>query len=119
MTIFRRPDGNGDMAFGQGLANFARDSEACAFNVRSRLLTIIGEWFLDTGAGVPYIDGVFARPVTLPLAEATIKRTILQTLDVATLNEFTMALDHNSRQLAVNCSLTTIYGDVKNIAITL
>lgn len=118
MTIFRRPSPTGDMTFGHGMANYARDSEACALNIRSRLLTILGEWFLDTDAGVPYLEQIFVRPSSLPLAESTLKKVILETTDVATLNSFDISLDHNSRQVAVNCNVTTIYGDVKNISIS-
>ena len=49
--LVRRLDPGHDMTFGQGLANYARDDEATAQAVKTRLLLLFNEWFLDTGAG--------------------------------------------------------------------
>ncbi len=119
MTIVRRLDPSGDITFGHGAANYAQRSEACAQNVRTRLLTIFSEWFLDTSAGVPYIGQVFSDPASLPMAEATIKQIILQTTDVQTLDNFVISLDHVTREASVSCIATTIYNDVLNIQVVL
>lgn len=118
MTIVRRLSGSGDMTFGQGLANFAKASEACAQNVTTRLKLILGEWFLDTSAGVPYVETIFKEHVPQQLVEAQFKQTILETTDVQTLNSFSMTLNHKDRNASISVGITTVYNDVLNINVT-
>lgn len=119
MTIVRRLSPTGDMMFGQGLGNFASATEAAAQNVRTRLLLIRGEWFLDLDAGTPYREEVFVSPVQLALAESAIKQAILGTIDVSEITEFSLVLDHNTRLLTVAATITTIYDETASITVTL
>lgn len=118
MTIVRRLSPLGDMTFGQGLANYARRAEACAQCVRTRLLLVLGEWFLDDEAGVPYLERVFADRTPLPAVEAVIKGTILATTDVQAVTAFVMTLDRATRRLSIAATVTTIYGETINIQVT-
>ena len=113
--LTRRLDPGHDMTFGQGLANYARDDEATAQAVKTRLLMLLGEWFLDTNAGVPHLQKIMVKPSNLPLAEALIKRTILQTEGVAELRAFNMAFDRETRRLTIDATVTNTYGTVANI----
>jgi hypothetical protein len=115
--IVRRLDVNGDMTFGQGLANMARDAEAVAQNVRTRLLLLLGEWFLDTSEGVPYLEEIFVKPENLPLTESTLKARIVETEGIATLESFELDFDRNSRKVNIFCTVTTIYGTTDNIRV--
>jgi hypothetical protein len=118
MTIVRRLSPTGDMMFGQGLANYARRAEACAQNVRTRLRLVLGEWFLDDDAGVPYLEQVFAPRVPLATVEAVLKGIILATTDVQAVLAFTMSLDRATRILAIATTVATIYGETINIQVT-
>lgn len=117
MTIVRRLSPTGDMMFGQGLANYARRAEACAQNVRTRLRLVLGEWFLDDDAGVPYLEQVFADHTPLPTVEAVIKGTILATTDVQAVTAVVMTLDRAARRLSIAATVTTIYGETVNIQV--
>lgn len=116
--LMRRLDTDHDMTFGQGLANYARDDEATAQAVKTRLLLLGNEWFLDTDAGVPHLQKIMVKPANLPLAEAIIKRTILETEGVAQLRSFGMTFDRETRRLAIQATVTNIYGTVANIKVT-
>lgn len=116
--LIRRLDPAHDMTFGQGLANYARDAEATAQAVRTRLLLLLGEWFLDTDAGVPYLQEIMVKPANLPLAEAILKRTIIETEGVAELRSFGMALDPETRRLTIQATVANVYGTVANIRVT-
>lgn len=118
MTIVRRVDTSFDMTFGYGLANFARDSEAVAQAVRTRLQLLFNEWFLDTSAGVPYLQQGMVKPANLPLIESMVKQTIVDTDGVAELRSFTMSLDRETRRLTIAATVATIYGDTTNIQVT-
>lgn len=116
--LVRRLDPGHDMAFGQGLANYARDDEATAQAVKTRLLLLFNEWFLDTDAGVPHLQKVMIKPSNLPLAEALIKRTILQTEGVAELRTFGMTFDRETRRLTIQTTVGNTYGTVANIKVS-
>ena len=106
------------MSFGAGIADYAIEAEACAQAVTTRLLLLMGEWFLDTGSGVPYLNDIMIRPANMPVVESIIKKTIIETEGVATLTDFRMSVDRNTRRLAIQATVTTIYGSVANIKVT-
>lgn len=116
--IVRRLDDAHDMTFGQGIANMAQDAESVAQRVKTRLLLLLNEWFLDTDAGVPYLQDVAVKPANLPLAEAVIKQTILDTDGVQEVRSFSMALDPNTRRLTIQAKVTTIYDSLADIKVT-
>lgn len=117
MQLTRRLDENHDMTFGRGLANFAVDAEATAQNVRTRLMLLQGEWFLDTDAGVPYLQRIAVKPADFQYAESVIKQTILDTDGIASMESFSMSYDGNTRELVINTSVKTIYGNTLNIQV--
>lgn len=116
--LVRRLDEGHDMTFGQGVANYARDDEATAQKVKTRLLLLFYEWFLDTDAGVPHLQQIMVRPSNLPLAEAIIKRTIIETEGVAELRSFAMTYDRETRRLTIQATVTNTYGTVANIKVS-
>lgn len=99
-----------DMTFGQGFSNFAVDVEAVEQRVATRLRLLLGEWFLDTSAGVPYIQRIVEKPTDLAFAEAILKRKILETEGVFSIDSWGMTYDSENRELTVTCSVSTIYG---------
>jgi hypothetical protein len=119
MQITRRLDANWDLSFGQGINNYCINQESCAQNVRSRLLLLLGEWFLDTNAGCLNTIILQQKPANLPYLEGVIKACILQTDDVDELISFNMTYDWNNRKLLIDASLLTIYGTIENIQVRL
>lgn len=116
--LVRRIDGNHDMTFGHGIADMAVEAEACAQNVKTRLLLLQQEWFLDTDAGVPWRQDIMVKPANLALAESIVKRTILETEDVSELRSFSITFDRNTRRLTISATVANIYGSVANIKVT-
>lgn len=116
--LVRRLDPGHDMTFGQGVANYARDDEATAQAVKTRLLLLLNEWFLDTSAGVPYLQQIMVKPANLPLVEAIVKRTILLTEGVAEIRSFGMTFDRETRRLAIQATVVNSYGTVANIKVS-
>ena len=110
--IVRRLDSNHDMSFGHGVADMANEAESVAQRVQTRLLLLFSEWFLDTEVGVPYLQDVTIKPANLPLAQAVVKRTILE------IRSFNMTLDRETRRLAINATVTNVYGTTSNIKVT-
>jgi hypothetical protein len=116
--LVRRLDDNHDMTFGQGIANMADEAESVAQRVYTRLLLLFSEWFLDTDAGVPYLRDVTIKPANMPLAEAVIKQTIIETDGVLEIRSFNMTLDRETRRLTISATVSNVYGTTSNIKVT-
>ena len=121
-AIVRRLDSAHDMTFGAGLRNYATGAEGTAQRVRCRLLTNVGEWFLDTSVYVPWwqlegsdVQPIMGGPKNLQYAEAQLKAVILATDGVASIVAFSMTFEGATRKLKVAVTGTTVDGDVFNI----
>lgn len=111
---------NNDMTFGQGIGNIAIDVEAVRQRVATRLRLLLGEWFLDTDAGIPYIQRIVEKPTDLGFAEAVLKRKVLETEGIFSIDSWGMVYDSRTRELTVTCSVSTTYGvAIENIEVTL
>lgn len=123
MQLTRRLDANHDMTFGQGLANFAVDAEATAQNVRTRLELLQGEWFLDTSAGVPYLQNDYVakaitdKPADLAFSEAAVQQEILDTDGVDSLDGFASQFNRDTRLFSVQATVKTEFGTTENIKV--
>lgn len=123
MQLTRRLDANHDMTFGSGLANFAVDAEATAQNVRTRLQTLQGEWFLDTTAGVPYLNNatvskaITDKPADPAWADAVIQAEILDTDGVQAITSYSSVFNRSKRTFAVAVTIQTVYGTTENIEV--
>ena len=87
-------EANGNLAM-------VRDAEAVGQHVRQRLMTFEGEWFLDTTAGVMWLQEIMGQPENLPLAEGVIKAEILDTDGVTAITDFSIRYFRGNRQLDV------------------
>lgn len=91
--LFLRPDGS--------LA-VAREAEAVGQHVRQRLQTFEGEWFLDTTAGVPWLDEVLGASYDPALAESLVKAEILETQGVTEITTFSVRFNRATRGLVID-----------------
>lgn len=86
------------------------DAHAVGQHVRQRLRTHRGEWFLDTQAGVPWLDQVLGRQYDPTLAEAVIKAEIAATAGVTGISGFSARFDATRRALeAFDMSVETVF----------
>jgi hypothetical protein len=120
----RRLDASWDFTFGRGRENYIDGQEAIAQRIKSRLLLILGEWFLDTGAGVPWfqpedssVRPIMGGPRDLSYAEAVLKAQILGTDGVRSLESFEMSFDPRTRMLLIDAVVTTDDGDALTVSL--
>lgn len=118
MQLTRRPDQNYDMTFGQGLQNFATGGESVRICVASRIRVLLGEWFLDTGIGLPYMQKIITKPADPDYTAAAIKACILATDEVTAINDFSYEYDKASRLMSVSCSVSTSFDTIETIEVT-
>lgn len=87
-------------------------AKAVGEHVRQRLMTYSGEWFLDTTAGVPWLEQIMGRGYDPALAEAVVKAEILDTDGVREITSFSIAFDNELRRLRIrDIAVLTIYDE--------
>ena len=98
-------DGSGNLAV-------VRNAEAVGQHIRQRLKTYSGEWFLDTRAGVSWLDDVLGRNYDPSLAEALIKAEILNTDGVKEITSLSASFNKERRELsAFSITVLTDYDE--------
>lgn len=109
---YRALSSDGDYTFGQGSANFLKDSpEAVAQSVLTRLRLWQGEWFLDVTSGTPWLQGILGTG-TKPLYDLLIRQRVTDTLGVTGITSYTSQLDVVTRDLTVSMDIDTEFGQV-------
>lgn len=116
--LTRRLDGNFDMTFGHGLNDYLQAAPAVGQNIRTRLMLILSEWFLDTTVGMPWAQLLGVKPANQALLEASIQQCILNTADVTGITAFSLSVDSAQRKATVSVTVTTIYGTSLALEIT-
>ena len=108
--LIRRNDENWDMTFGHALGNYYRDSnEAIGQSVKSRLLLILGEWFLDINEGVPWRSILGRKPIDTVAIETAMRNRILGTEGVVAITAFSLSFDPITRKATISVTVQTIY----------
>jgi hypothetical protein len=98
------------MTFGNQQADFWRDvPEAPAQAILTRLRLWLGEWFIDTSEGTPYQSAILGMH-TSETVEPAIRRRILGTQGVTTIESFDMVRDPETRRVTVTAVANTEYG---------
>lgn len=88
----------------------ARDTLAVGQHARQRLKHFSGEWFLDTEAGVTWLDDVLGFQHDPALAEALIKAEILDTDGVTEISDFSVSFSRDTRALiSSRITVLTVY----------
>lgn len=117
---YRKMTSDDDYIFGNGQLDFFRDEPAAVGQaVETRLLLWLGEWYLDTSQGTPYIQGALGK-FSQAEADTTIQQRVLATttdnpniLAVTDLSAYISVIDPDTRAMQVQLSIDTIYGPTK------
>jgi hypothetical protein len=104
-----RLDADGDLSLEEGDFVLIAGAEAVASDLRARLQTFAGEWFLDTSIGVPYFSDVFGK-TPAPRVEAVFREQILGTPGVASIES--IRLQRVDRRLLVAFRVLTDFGEL-------
>ena len=105
---YRKLDDNGDCLFGRSALDFtANNPETVAQAVRTRLLLLTGEWFLDTTEGTPYATDILGAN-TAQTYDLAIRERILDTQGVTGIVSYESALA--DRTLSITATIDTLYG---------
>ena len=111
----RRLDEKHDWTFGNGLRSYARDSKSVAQNVKTALLSLYSDWFLDSEHGVRWFNYLRKNP-DISAMEGELKSAILNVDGVVKLMEFEISLDVNTRLCTVFVAYLDIFGEENEVS---
>jgi len=99
-----------DIHFLGGNLAMVTGAHAVGQHVRQRLKTFQGEWFLDTTAGVPWLEQIMGSEYDPALAGAVVKAEILDTDAVTEITAFSVSFNRTLRRLEIrNVEVLTEY----------
>lgn len=100
----------GDMTFGASQLNFLVNSPATVAQVvKTSLLLWLGEWYLDTSVGMPWVQGVLGKH-SLDTADVTVQDYILSVQGVTDISEYVSASIQPERVYSASATIDTAYG---------
>lgn len=111
----RRLDGDHDWTFGGGISDYATESEAIAQSIRTQLLSLYGDWFLNREHGVHWQNYLKKNP-NIREMETEIKKVVLNTTGVEKLTDFSIYLDPDTRKITVTINYVDIYGKESEVS---
>jgi hypothetical protein len=95
---------------------FVTGAKAVGEHARQRLMTYRNEWFLDTNAGMTWLDEIMAEKYNPALTEALVKAELINTDGVKDMVSFSVRFDRATRHLKiVDVQTTTDYEEVVQI----
>jgi hypothetical protein len=90
------------------------DSDAVLQTVRTRLLLVSQEWFLDLDSGLPWFTEIAGKSANLFRTRSYIAREILGTDGVVELKKLTLDFDKAKRKLSIEFEYVDEYGNTIN-----
>jgi hypothetical protein len=117
-VITRQLDKNFDMQFGHSLDDYLHDALAVGQNIKTRLLLILGEWFLNINVGMPWRTLLGPKPAATVTLEDSVRQTIVTTVDVVEITAFSFDFDHTTRKATINVTVLTVYGTSVSVEVT-
>ena len=105
----RRLNSDGDMTFGQGLANLASGSEAIRQNVVTRIKCFKNDWFLNIDEHIDWFN-ILGEKNNKSTILSEVKRVTAETYGVVKVTKIEVESESN-RNAIINLNFTTIYDD--------
>lgn len=104
-------DSNHDIIIGRGATRISGAAQVAQL-VKCRLLTLMGEWKLDSSIGLPWFEAIFTKQVRPADIEAAIANIIRGTPGVQQLISIEVDADFSVRSLGITFSAISDYGDI-------
>lgn len=112
--IVRELDKNHDWMFGRGKSNYLNKSDAIAQSVKTKLLMLKNDWFLNRKDGIPWFDYLEKNPNTQKL-ETDCKKAILSVEGVEEITFFDIKLNSETRVLLIQAEYNDKYNQNKGV----
>jgi len=104
--IFRNLDENHDWTFGAGKANYCAGNKAIGLNIKTRLLSWVGDCFFDQQAGIDWINRLGSKNQRT-LLDLDLRRVVMQSEGVTGLVKFVSILQN--RRFTADFEVNTVF----------
>lgn len=88
------------------------DQDLIAQRIKIRLMTFLGEWFLDVTEGVPYLEQIMGKGTRESVIVSLLRGQILAVEGVTAITGLNLEVDPVTRRLTVDFECDTMYGPV-------
>ena len=88
-------------------------ADRVAQQIKINLMSFLGEWFLDTTYGVPYLQDIMIKNPKMSSVESILRSHINSVPDVKRIDSLALDWDRRSRILGVTFSADTELGPIK------
>lgn len=105
---FRTLDENHDWTFGKGLNNYSKRNNAIAVNIKTRILSWVGDCFFAQTEGIDWYNRLGDKNQRA-LLEQDLRKVILQSEGVSGILQFDTIL--NGRDFSLVFKVETIYSE--------
>ncbi len=105
--IFRQITGSGDWLFGKGVNDYAQNEAAIELNIKTRLLSWIGDCFFALTDGIDWRSRLNTGQQAALVEE--IKSNILNAFGVVGINSVRAIFDGVTRTIAITYNIQTIF----------
>ena len=100
----------GDLVLRDGDVLLINNAERVAQQILITLRFWLGEWFLDTKDGIPYLEYVLVKSPNLLHIRQIFTEAMEKVDGVKRVEEMNLAFDVKNRSLRVDCEASTDYG---------
>jgi hypothetical protein len=83
-------------------------------SVKIKFLFFLGEWFLDTTAGLDHFGLVLVKDPDLNLIDNMFKIALIEYDEIIEILDYSSSLDTVTRELTVSFSCSTTYGEISD-----
>lgn len=101
-----------DLVLTNGDLTFCRGSSAIAQDVLQQLQMFLGEWFLDTSKGIPWLQSILVKSPNLNVINATLQNAICNVNGVSQLVAFNYTYNNATRELSITFQAKCVNGQV-------
>lgn len=105
-------DSNWDIIIGKG-ASRTGGVDFVAQNVKSRLLTLLGEWQQNKALGLPWFDGLLGKHTTPNDIQVAVQNIILTTPNVRYVTSIDVETDYRERVVSISFTAETDFGNIE------
>jgi hypothetical protein len=79
-------------------------------DIKTKLQTFQGEYFINTTFGVPYYQTIFQKPANIGIFDTAIRSMILSSPEVAKITKYQSAINSFKREYTVTFTVTLLDG---------
>lgn len=90
-----------DLVIQNGDLVLVHNDSAIRQAVQQNLQTFLGEWFLDTTQGVPWLQSILVQHPNLDVIQSVLQEAILSTPGILSLTAFNFSFDNGKRTLTI------------------